>query len=680
SVSSYQAIVLPQEYDYDIRVIESVNASGNTLQMQTSQGNMCDLFRNISFTLSTDPSASTRSSDGSPIYTPVSYGTIDADGHYTELYRREGHTRAYFQNGDTLWSFHTDFDDEDILSGAAGRLYWEKCSFDAGLQGEFFFNFGEKQITEVRRKGDIKRFSYRLTGGVEVDMKLHYRYEYEYREENDEIMKENIFPTRTFKFMVGNVPVFLNVDTHLGGYTLFESEGRADATVGVKMGNEVSMGVEWTPESGAQPLGPDVTPSFEVYPPTFEAEASAEAKVSYYPRIEIELYKFFGPWAEPRPYIKSSVEAGTRLSADGNNHVGWQAQTHNGMDLRLGLGLDIFGWQTDLYESPLFNPVKDRLLFDAPSRIRCLSPENNVEVKKGEKVKAEFIVESFCSITHEYYPCPFALVNFEAESGDLSSEFAVADAEGKVSVEWTPSPKESASTRATEMKNCNLTARIVDKAGEALDEATLTVKTEKPTLCPDGNHPHAIDLGTGVKWSCCNVGAYSPEEYGDYYAWGETEEKSNYSLLTYQYYLDDLDGDTEFANIGFDIGGTQYDAARAHWGGSWRMPTWSESRELVIKCSWKWITQNGVNGQLVTGPNGNSIFLPAAGDRYGTGLNYRGSVGLYWSASLNGRSRGLGAFSLYFYDGYDNWNNWSYRFYGRTVRPVTDELLSDSEK
>jgi len=177
-----------------------------------------------------------------------------------------------------------------------------------------------------------------------------------------------------------------------------------------------------------------------------------------------------------------------------------------------------------------------------------------------------------------------------------------------------------------------------------------------------------VDLGlpSGLKWASCNVGASSPEGYGGYYAWGETEEKSDYDVATYKWYI----RYTGYVNIGSNISGTQYDVAHVKWGGSWRMPTRDEIIELVNNCTWKWTSYNGVNGQLVTGPNGNSIFLPAAGLHYGTGLNDRGSEGHYWSATLY-ESSGY-AYVLYFYRGFSKWNYWWIRERGLTVRPVTE--------
>ncbi|MBQ7852586.1 MAG: serine/threonine protein kinase [Muribaculaceae bacterium] len=172
-----------------------------------------------------------------------------------------------------------------------------------------------------------------------------------------------------------------------------------------------------------------------------------------------------------------------------------------------------------------------------------------------------------------------------------------------------------------------------------------------------------VDLGLSVNWAGWNVGASSPEGYGSLFAWGETSPKSgDYVESTYRYH----DG-SNYINIGSNISGTQYDAARANWGGSWRMPTKAECEELVNCCTWTWTSYNGVNGMKVTGPNGNSIFLPAAGFRDRT-LYYRGSIGYYNSGSLN-ESNGSSAWFLLFHSSGSSVNYYC-REVGRSVRPV----------
>lgn len=189
----------------------------------------------------------------------------------------------------------------------------------------------------------------------------------------------------------------------------------------------------------------------------------------------------------------------------------------------------------------------------------------------------------------------------------------------------------------------------------------------------DSNHPHAVDLGLSVKWACCNVGANSPEEYGDYFAWGETSPKSSYTPFNYQHWVD-YDGDGwgdggEFT-INSDISGTQYDAATVNWGGGWRMPTEAEQKELYDNCAWTWTSMNGVNGMEVTGSNGNSIFLPAAGCRGGSSSNGVGSYGGYWSSTPFEGDDDC-AYTLNFYSEDLYWL-WDYRYDGLSVRPVSE--------
>ncbi|MCQ2242626.1 MAG: fibrobacter succinogenes major paralogous domain-containing protein [Bacteroidaceae bacterium] len=160
-------------------------------------------------------------------------------------------------------------------------------------------------------------------------------------------------------------------------------------------------------------------------------------------------------------------------------------------------------------------------------------------------------------------------------------------------------------------------------------------------VCPKEPEHEYVDLGLSVKWATCNIGASKPEEYGDYFAWGETTPKTTYNWSTYKWCNGSDDTMTKYCTssnygtvddkITLDLAD---DAARANWGGSWRMPTFKELDELKIKCTWTWTIKNNVWGYNVTGLNGNSIFLPAAGYGYEGVLRGEGSYGYYWTSSL----------------------------------------------
>ncbi len=190
----------------------------------------------------------------------------------------------------------------------------------------------------------------------------------------------------------------------------------------------------------------------------------------------------------------------------------------------------------------------------------------------------------------------------------------------------------------------------------------------------------AVDLGLSVKWAACNVGATKPEDYGEYYAWGETEEKEDYSWGTYKWCNGSMYSLTKYYyDIYSSIGDNKRkldledDVAHVKWGEAWRMPTTDEISELMFQCSWTWTKQNGKTGYLVTGTNGNSIFLPAAGYRSGKELCANSSSGYYLSAELNGEDTFCqNVYHLYFSDSDFTYSGWSYRGNGHTVRPVTD--------
>ena len=181
-----------------------------------------------------------------------------------------------------------------------------------------------------------------------------------------------------------------------------------------------------------------------------------------------------------------------------------------------------------------------------------------------------------------------------------------------------------------------------------------------------------VDLGLSVKWATCNVGASKPEEYGNYYAWGETSTKETYygdNCPTYGLSISQLQSQGYIDSEGNLT--SQYDAATANWGGDWRMPTYDELNELITKCTWEWINENGVKGHSVTGPNGNNIFLPAAGYRHGSSLDSAGGRGDYWSSSPYESNVYRSAYYLNFSsDNHDM--HYFDRINGRSVRSILE--------
>jgi hypothetical protein len=180
-----------------------------------------------------------------------------------------------------------------------------------------------------------------------------------------------------------------------------------------------------------------------------------------------------------------------------------------------------------------------------------------------------------------------------------------------------------------------------------------------------------MDLGLSVKWATCNVGAYAPEEQGEYFAWGETKPKDEYTKETYKHYsVSSWNGYTTIWKYNSTDNRTVLDAtddaAAVNWGGTWRMPTKTEQEELMTKCTWEQTSINNVTGCLVTGPNGNSIFLPMArskGDRYDDTY-----ISGYWSSSLYTSNTMLAYCMSIWTNGPQFWD--CKRYMGCPIRPV----------
>lgn len=206
----------------------------------------------------------------------------------------------------------------------------------------------------------------------------------------------------------------------------------------------------------------------------------------------------------------------------------------------------------------------------------------------------------------------------------------------------------------------------------------------------NNNAPKAVDLGlpSGTKWASCNVGATAPEELGDYFAWGETAKKDEYTWKAYtlcegkytsivEYCTSERYGKVDDKKV-LDL---EDDAANVQWGGKWRIPTIEEQKELIENCTWSWETLNGVTGYKVTSKKNpkNFIFLPAGGYVEGTEVvgvendaeKADANYGYYMSSSL-GNTLSLYNYCMYFNSSASYWLNYSYRSRGCLVRPVCE--------
>ncbi len=190
------------------------------------------------------------------------------------------------------------------------------------------------------------------------------------------------------------------------------------------------------------------------------------------------------------------------------------------------------------------------------------------------------------------------------------------------------------------------------------------------------NHEY-VDLGlpSGILWATCNIGANSPEEFGNYFAWGEITPKHSYSWDTYKFgscfnELNKYNTQNEYGKVdNITTLNIEDDAANANWGHGWRMPTATEFAELRKVCTWEWGKMNGIQGYYVIGPNQNYIFLPAAGWYDDAGVQDAVMRGNYWASSIDTFSPFNAYCLLFFSNGWNHDGGWG-RLHGRSIRPV----------
>lgn len=202
--------------------------------------------------------------------------------------------------------------------------------------------------------------------------------------------------------------------------------------------------------------------------------------------------------------------------------------------------------------------------------------------------------------------------------------------------------------------------QTIEYPSENVEYVDFSAKASDPTVTTGV----AIDLGLSVYWASYNVGASSPEEFGEYFSWGETSPKSSYYTTNYSYYDSNSD---QIMDIGDNISGTAYDAATVNLGKDWRIPTKEEMKELIDNCSWEWVQISGIRGYKITGRNGNSIFLPAAGCKSDTQHYHKNTALCYSSATTAGK---ISCYAIFKDGGSYNYSGCE-KYRGMTIRPVT---------
>ena len=270
------------------------------------------------------------------------------------------------------------------------------------------------------------------------------------------------------------------------------------------------------------------------------------------------------------------------------------------------------------------------------------------------------------------------------ESKHLSATVEPADADNPA-VTWESSNEAVAEVNSSGRVTANANGTCVITCS-ATDGSGVTAECQVRVKKADTMEWVDLGLPSGTLWATCNVGASTPEDYGDYFAWGETEPKNEYNWSTYKWCNGSINTLTKYC-VRSDNGYNGFtdtltellpedDAATANWGSGWQMPSKEQIIELTNNnnTTTEWTQQNGVNGHKITGKNGNSIFLPAAGFRRGTSLNSASSLGANWSRSLD-TPYSFGACNLHFNSDNIDWGIGT-RYDGFSIRPVRKQETS----
>ena len=482
-MGNYDVVLLPKDGDYIIRLINDVQQEegSKTVTLSTRQGLMGNLFKNTRFTLATEGGAQaapkrapSATYDDAPVYYPTKVEIFTGD-EYVEIYdaAKTGRRKAPqgFENEFFNWEYNQD--GAVLWESGMQSLSWDKLNFNLGLKGKFAFDFGDIPWEDVRM-GDLKNLKITLEGGFDMEMVLKYLVSSSVEWKKEWTLKEDVFKAK-YTFMVGTVPVYISVGADLMAEVSLGASGEASITSGITASNTVTYGVEWDAEKGLSKIA-ECEKELNLVGPDVNIQAHAEARATCYPKIEIGIYKVLCPTISPQPYLKA--EADGRLVD--NQYVAWNAGVSTGVDLGLGLCLDLFFWKKDLGEIDPIN-VFDIPLVSLPDEMKLLN-EQEEEVLINGKREVKYHVTNKINLTGKTYNAPGVLVHFDAEGGELEDEYGYTDKDGNVSAFFT----------LTDTKGGKVKAEVVLGAeGEEQEEGTAV--DEEDGIKADDWNAIAID-------------------------------------------------------------------------------------------------------------------------------------------------------------------------------------------
>ena len=578
-MGDYDVVLLPGTETYQIRVVDNVEqVDDKTVSLDTREGAMGNLFKDQQFTLCSDPDYDPTTSGGSsdsgsgtkpsqarafsagdgtavdiqgPVYYPETIELMQ-DGRpvavvYDRAQARAARRNTTLEHSYDIFEYHADNSGSVIWESGSHKVSWQECKFDVGLRGIFSFDFGDVQWEKVRF-GDLKNFKAYLDGDFNTDLILQYALTKGVEAKAEKKLVKDIFSYRV-KFMVGVVPVWINLSSDL----MASVEAKAEATVtvsgGVRAQAQFQGGIEWAEGQGLKPIS-KFDYQYEVVTPNVKAEAHTEAKAYVWPKINIGIYDVLAPTINPKPYIRAYADA--RTAEANNKWFGWNAGVSAGIDLTATLDLKLWKWEKTLAEIGPIN-LADRDLVAVPTKVE-LEGDTLVRVLNGTTREVKYTVKGHNYLTGADYPVPGALLKVESLGGgkiDKESGYYYTGLDGTAKVLFEQSDTIPGYLKVTlytgdeerDAKCRNWHSEVVDFRFKAVAEdnqisATRSGKAEPEFLLEEWTKKKEDENG---EWR----GAYGYKVGAE--VTGGTVEKDTVITDGYGYAIFNFDGGTGFS-------------------------------------------------------------------------------------------------------------------------------------
>ena len=467
SIEEGKSIVLPTEYEHGIRVVNSVKVSGNTVVLGTEQGSMANLFRNMEFTLTTNPDLVSKSRSTGRVITPVSIEAIDERGNNVLIYSRknipDSRLDIYGSVTNELLTFHKNLSGRTLYSGSYGSIEWNGLDINANLNLVMSFVWGEMDLLKLKM-GELTSYGVSLDGNLDISMILAYLLDKEVTIGEEDVVLKNI-ASFAINFTVGPVPVHINIDVDLKKDLYVTSTGSVAITTGGDYQANGSIGMQWTKNGGVSPVYSYV-PNYHFYKPGFKVNGSLEGRASFYPELDFRIYDLLGPWFTLKPYAEATFEGSYEKEIGENPEFGWKFESGVGLEGQMGLNLEFAFLSEDIgiWESET-KTFFEKTLYEAPTKIEVDPALKDAEMEVGKEMEVKFNVSGTNLLTDEDVPCPAALIELETEgevAGESGTPTAVSDENGVVSVRWTPNDAKH-----------KLKAKVLDVNGNTITDATF---------------------------------------------------------------------------------------------------------------------------------------------------------------------------------------------------------------